>query len=215
MPGSTTTTPARSRGPSSLVRSVDEGAHRRKHGPPTRRLRRVTADQDQPVLGRPGALEIDGEGIVFLRHRHATRHAGAFSSRLELDLSSDGNEVASGEQRWARRWRGVRSAGPGCPWEELVAADRHHQHRGGGGDQLGVGIHRVCSPRRPPRPALWRRVHLVEGAQEHALGVLVRFLPKPRQDDARAGVAFSGHRVASAAAGRASASSAARMARIA
>ena len=58
-------------------------------------------------------------------------------------------------------------------------------------------------------------VDLVEGAQEHALGVLVRLLAKPRQDDARAGIAFGGHKEASLAAGRSSASSAARMARIA
>jgi hypothetical protein len=101
--------------------------------------------------------------------------------------------------------------------QELKSGNRDHDHdHGRGGDrQLGNGIHVCEPPRGPQEPALWRRVDLIEGAQQDSLGVLVSVLVKPRQDDARLGIAFGGHPEASVAADRASASSAARMARIA
>ena len=64
-------------------------------------------DHDQSIPGLPDALQIDGARprlvLPLARHGHVPRHVGAFSNRLEFDLTADGREVASGNQHRDRR----------------------------------------------------------------------------------------------------------------
>jgi hypothetical protein len=101
------------------------------------------------------------------------------------------------------------------PGKQVDAHHRNGHHGGRRDEELGEVVHVSEPPRRPPGTALLGVVDLVERREQGAFGVLVGVFAKPGHDGAGSRVVVGRHRTASESDGRSSASSEARIARIA